>query len=113
MRWAGLALPSATAPESIVRRIGGYQAVPSWPWIPQPGEHVRVALQRRQGAFVVPARRVARAELAQVRLRGPQRGRRRLDVQRVAILAGVRDRDRRLEVRGQQRERLPERRRIG
>src|SRR5262249_39566444 len=32
----GLATPSPTAPESIVSRIGWYQALPSTFWIPQP-----------------------------------------------------------------------------
>src|SRR6185312_11053358 len=76
-------------------------------------EHLGVAANRGERAGGVPAARVAaRGELAEVRLRRAQRRRRGLHVERVAVLAEVRDRHRRLEVRRQQRELLSERRAV-
>src|SRR3954452_11515181 len=45
-------MPSPTAPESIVRRIGWYQAVPSWFWMPQPEN----TLAKRWIGVIAPAR---------------------------------------------------------
>src|SRR4029453_8053399 len=78
------------------------------------GEHLGVAEDRRDLPGLIPAARIAaRGELSHVRLRGAQARRRRVVVERVAVLREVRDRDRWLQVRGQERELLPDRRRVG